>query len=382
MDRRDSPKRHSSRVLESTALASTSSQISNPAPPVGDGPPGVPTVTEAVVHCIPEEHSSFFTNKIVLGFEEEFIVYKAKSWIRSYNQTSAIKLEFVHELPIALFVVQFNSADVRATKASLLASSPLGFGEIYASVNDYSISLDPCNQEEFRHLVTVNIPKGNPVIFSLIKYLIHVVGKYVKGFLGPDLRHISVIAETNLKLFPAYGQFQLKDAGVTTISFDCVGRNLRCCYYFSYRHFPSSCRQPRPSYFDSPRLKLDAVPKEASGVQVEAEVRGTQPSQPDRHQESRGTVGQLVTGQAEPSGGARKGKSKRGRPRDRTPNFGGTPLPHSVSGGESGVAGVAAGADLVPRAALPNSIPEALAAANGSGSSEFKADTDTIMLFA
>lgn len=47
----------------------------------------------------------------------------------------------------------------------------------------------------------------------------------MKGVLGPDLRHISVIAESTLKLFPAHGRFQLLDSEVTTIFFDYEGRN-------------------------------------------------------------------------------------------------------------------------------------------------------------
>lgn len=163
-------------------------------------------------------HSLIFGKKVVLGFESEFSISRARDWVRSYNQKSVFPLSVFNELPILFFVIQFSSEDLPAAKRSLLASSPLGAGEIYASVNDYTISFDPCNQSDFRHLVTVHIPRGNPVIFSLMTLIINVVGTYAKGVLGSDNRHISVVApETTLKLFPAYGHFQLLNTEVTTI---------------------------------------------------------------------------------------------------------------------------------------------------------------------
>lgn len=285
----------------------------------------------------------FFDNKVVLGFEEEFTIYRAKAWIRSYNLAHVLKLEVYHELPNSLFVVKFETADIQAAKTALLASSPLRVGDIYASVNDYDLSFDPCNQSEFRHLVTVNIPRGNPAIFSLIRCFIHVVGTYVKAVLGPDLRHISVIVESRLKLFPAHGLFKLPKSEVTTIFFDYEGRNLRCCYCFSYHHFPSDCKEPRPPFFSSPDLKLDSASGETSGepalgpegnagVQLDRSLAGARSNEVD------------LNGKAALTTGARKAKFKRGRPRDRTQTFGdsnaasaGGPM-ESVEGDQTGLA--------------------------------------------
>lgn len=50
-----------------------------------------------------------------------------------------MQLSLCEELANALFVVQFEAADLKAAKLQLLASSPLGAGEIYASVNDYTL---------------------------------------------------------------------------------------------------------------------------------------------------------------------------------------------------------------------------------------------------
>lgn len=185
-------------------MASATSSIPGPGISAGGGPPRVHTVTEDIIHGIPEENALFFANKVVIGFEEEFTIYRAKSWLRSYKPSHLRKIEIFHELPNALFVVQFDAEDLPAAKSLLLASSPISLGDLYASVNDYNIAFDPCNQRDFRHLVTVNIPWGNPAIFSLIKCFTRIVGSYVKGVLGPDLRHISVIVESTLKLFPAF----------------------------------------------------------------------------------------------------------------------------------------------------------------------------------
>lgn len=220
MDRRGSPKRLNSAGSKSKGVAQTSSTTALQNTTPSSSPLRVPTVTAEVITCIPEEHSLFFDNKVVLGFEEEFTLYRAKAWVRSYNLAhNHLKLEVFHELPNALFVVQFNTGDLLETKQALIAASPIGIGDIYASVNEYSISIDPCSQRDFRHLVTVNIPRGNPAIFSLIKCIIQVVGKYVKGVLGPDLRHISVIVESQLKLFPAHGLFKLPNSEITKVFF-------------------------------------------------------------------------------------------------------------------------------------------------------------------
>lgn len=107
------------------------------------------------------------------------------------------------------------------------------------------------------HLDRLKIPRGNPAIYSLINFIFNVVGTFVKGVLGFDDRHISVVVETTLKLFPAHGRYHLLDTEVTTIFSDYEGRNLRCCYCLSYRHLSSACRQPRPRFFSSPALILD-----------------------------------------------------------------------------------------------------------------------------
>lgn len=124
----------------------------------------VPT-TASVFLNIPNdillEQARFFGDKVVLGFESETSHLRAREWVRIYNQASSVKLTVVDELPNALFVVQFQSKDLRATKLLLLASSPLGARDFHASVNDFMIAFDPCNQADFCHLVTVNIPLGN-----------------------------------------------------------------------------------------------------------------------------------------------------------------------------------------------------------------------------
>lgn len=329
MDRRDSPKRIGAGASKSKAAVPTQSTRPAVEAPAGGSHSRVPTVTAAGVHLIAEEHAIFFANKVVIGFEEEFTIYRAKSWIRSYNQATGLKLEIFHEFPNALFVVQIDSVDVPAAKSALLSASPLGVGEIYASVNDYNIAFDPCNQRDFRHLVTVNIPRGNPAIFSLIKCFIHIVDTYVKGVLGPDLRHISVIVESKLKLFPAHGRFQLPGSDITTIFFDYEGRNLRCCYCFSYRHFPTNCKEPRPPLFYSPELQVDPIRAEDTNGIVTGS--GGHPEEPRVQLPGPATVlGASRLEQGEPPSAIRRAKSKRGRPRDKHSNLGEVPF---ASGG-------------------------------------------------
>lgn len=217
-----------------------------------------------------------------------------------------------------------------------LLPPPPGGELVYASVNDYSIAFDPCNQGDFRHLVTVNIPRGNPAIFSLIKCISLVVGSYVKGFLGTDLRHISVIVESKLKLFPAHGLFQLQDSEVTKVFFEYEGRNLRCCYCFSYRHFPSQCKEPRPAFFNSPALWLDSIQVLSGGP---AQPRaGTSAAAQDNRPAAVGVTGKDRVVRLEHSSGARKTKSKRGRSREKPHVVG--EVPASSSGAAAAPASI------------------------------------------
>lgn len=130
----------------------------------------------------------------------------------------------------------------------MLAASPLlGAGEVYASVNDYSLTFDPCNQADFRHLVTVNIPNGSSALFGIIPFLTANIGSFVKGRLGSDNKRMSVVVESTLKVFPPREQFRIRGTELTTLEFKYEGRTLRCCFCFSYRHSAANRRQPRPS---------------------------------------------------------------------------------------------------------------------------------------
>lgn len=133
-------------------------------------------------------------------------------------------------------------------KKSLLAASPLGPAEVYAAVNDYTPDFDPCNKEDFRHLVSVSIANGSFELLGFIRYIASTLGTYVKADLGPNHKHIALVVETTRKLFPTQAQFQFHADKITTVNFDYVGRKLRCCFCFSYRHHPAKCRQPRPAF--------------------------------------------------------------------------------------------------------------------------------------
>lgn len=74
-----------------------------------------------------------------------------------YNQKRGTKLTIVDALLLALFMVLFDVDDPLAAKTALLAASPLGVREVYASVNEFSEHPNLCNQRDFKHLVTVDI---------------------------------------------------------------------------------------------------------------------------------------------------------------------------------------------------------------------------------
>lgn len=130
---------------------------------------------------------------MVLGFESEYSGAEAPNWIRSFNLKCVVPLTLCDKLSNALYVVQFEAVALNAVKALLLASSPLGAGEIFASINDYTLTFDPCSQHDFRHLVTVKITQGSPVLVGIIQFLTAGIGKFVKGVLGDDHRHMSAV---------------------------------------------------------------------------------------------------------------------------------------------------------------------------------------------
>lgn len=101
-------------------------------------------------------------------------------------------------LPLALLVALFDIDDPLAARTTLLENSPLGAREVYAFVNKFLEQSDPCNQADFRHLVTVNIPQGTQEIFKRIDFVVALIGKLVKYKLDPGTVHqyISVVVET------------------------------------------------------------------------------------------------------------------------------------------------------------------------------------------
>lgn len=154
-------------------------------------------------------------------------------------------------------MVQFEAVDLEATKQSLLAASPLHEGEIFAAVNNFTLDLNPCNAVGFKHLVTVNIVKGNEELFGVINFITFAIGSFVKAQLVSNHQHITTVVESTLKLFLAREHLHMgvgKPASTKdgTVRLHGQFNNLSCCYCFSYRHLPALCRQPKPRLFSLP----------------------------------------------------------------------------------------------------------------------------------
>lgn len=202
--------------------------------------PGIPKTFPTHIHYFQEEdecaNGRFRGNKVILCFEREFSLSDARDWVLCYNQKRGIKLNIVDALPLALFVALFDVDDPLLAKSTLFAASPLEACGVYASVNEFSELPEPCNQLDFKHLVTVDIPKGTREILRRIEFVVAPIGKYAKVKLasGSENQHISVVVETQLKIFPAQGFFRLSGPVVTKVCFEYAGSNLRCCYCFSY----------------------------------------------------------------------------------------------------------------------------------------------------
>lgn len=211
-------------------------------------PSDTPSVIHRPIDRRPRGHHTRFTNKVVLEFEEEYNAHQVGEWLYEYNQISEYYLTLFIELSHSLFVIQFDTEDpedLEDSKRSLLAASPLGANRIYASVNDFSLEFAPCNQADFKHLVTIIIAQGDWEILGSIRLIASIIGKYVKSLLGSDQKHISLVVETTRKLFPTHGKFQLNKHNdkITTVSFGYIGLPPR--YHNGPLHYADHLRSQR-----------------------------------------------------------------------------------------------------------------------------------------
>lgn len=294
------------------------------------------------LHHIPtdwlQDQNCATSNKLVLCFETELTFLEAREWITDFNQKSRIRLSLHDELSNTLFLVHFDAVDVVATRQHLLSASPLGAAEVYASVNEFTLGLDPCNQTDFKHLVTINILKGSREIFSFIHHVAAPVGTLIKSRLCEEDLSISIVVETVHKILPIQGHFQLPRPGITIIDFDYTGPNLRCCFCFSYRHRPALCKKQRPALFSSIDQEsinefygLPGAPRSTSHTLTFQSRPGSRQTAGPR--EGRGTHDYPTTGsnQHGPSGDEKSEDSsasrrRRNRPRHRSSTYSGPSL--------------------------------------------------------
>lgn len=244
------------------------------------------------------------------------------------------------ELPNALFVVQFQAEDLHAAKFRLLAAFRLGAGNVFASVNDYTLTFDPCSQIGFKQLVTVHISQGSQALFGIIQFLTAGIGRFVKDSVGADLRRMTVLVESTLKVLPGHEQFKIHGQDITTIFFVYEGINLCCCYSFSYRYVATSCRQPRPCLFSAPEIIYDVVPEAPPREQYQLQAGPAPRRQQQHRQQPRQQQGRTPHTRGPGYTPHHIGASgHRNRPKFRTPNFVGTPATRANRTAATGNAG-------------------------------------------
>ncbi|CAM6103339.1 unnamed protein product [Calypogeia fissa] len=220
---------------------------SNP-PPQCSTPRPTPTPTSVDIVEIPQHilrtgHQQIWGNKVVLAFEEELLACQVKDWIIAYNQEASIQLSYHDELPNALFVVKIESSEEASDKATLLRGCPLKAREVFATVNDYYRGFCASNPVNFTYLVTAYIKHGDPEFFRHLQYMVKPIGILIRGTIASGVENHRIIAlvSTKLRKLPPDSKICLLEAGVTTIPFDYIGRNLRCTHCFSYKHFATKC---------------------------------------------------------------------------------------------------------------------------------------------
>lgn len=209
-----------------------------------------PHIITIPTHLIQAGHKKLFGNKVVLAFESEYDSRRTLSWLAAFNQESPISLTLSDVLLNSLFVVQFDAALGLETRDLLLQRSPLKALDCFAAVNPYGPVFDPSKDPDFKHLTTVNVLQGSPLIFEYLSFVVSPIGRLIRSNLSPgsESHKISAVIETSLKSFPPLARIHIPPAGVTTIHFDFSHKNVRCLNCLSYAHSTTRCTSaPGPS---------------------------------------------------------------------------------------------------------------------------------------
>lgn len=114
---------------------------------------------------------------------------------------------------------------------------------------------DPTTVPDFKHLNTVHITKGSPLIFEYLSFVVSPIGKLIRSNIAPgsESHKISAVVETSLKSFPPLVRIHIPPAGVTSIPFEFSHKNSRCPICLSYSHSKSHCPFiPTPSILGTP----------------------------------------------------------------------------------------------------------------------------------
>lgn len=206
-------------------------------------------------HLIQASHKKLFGNKVVLAFETEFNSRRTLNWLAAFNQKSPISLTLGDVLIISLFVVQFDAALGSETRDTLLQSSPLKALDCFAAVNPYGPEFDPSRVPDFRHLTTIHISRGSPLIFEYLQFVVSPIGRLIRSNLAPgsESHRITAVVETSLKSFPQLVRIYIPPTGTISIPFDFSNKNVRCLICLSYSHANSRCPiHPSPSILGIP----------------------------------------------------------------------------------------------------------------------------------
>lgn len=206
-------------------------------------------------HIIQASHKKLFGNKVVLVFESEYDSRRTLSWLAAFNQESPIALTLSDVLNNSLFVVQFDAALGLEARDLLVQRSPLKALDCFAAVNPYGPDFDPIKLPDFKHLATIHIARGSPLIFEYLSFVVSPIGKLIRSNIAPgsESHRITAVVETSLKTFPPLVRIQIPPSGIVSIPFDFSGRHERCLNCLSYSHSKAHCTSTRgPSILGIP----------------------------------------------------------------------------------------------------------------------------------
>lgn len=242
----------------------------------------------------------FYRDKVVLCFEGPVQRKQVVQWIEQYNNQHTHSFLVFEQIANALYVITIINYNLKARVKDLLKGKPLKLKEHdedranqanlarkailltdkKTSVNAYYPNFDPKNPIDFKHLVTIQITKGDSFCFFVLDSLLYRLGKVARKYIGPstDRHKIIVVVETTFKRFKDMITFCINASQIEEIPFSIIDKQPRYFWCFSTSHPTSLCFKliGGPSHRGKSSINLKSPPRVR--IVADPQSRGQSPN--------------------------------------------------------------------------------------------------------